>query len=159
MLKFNQSGQLVPNKNIKATLNDFKTEFVLNIPTVERQILFENYQIYSSNLKKLCNNTSLLQWINGSFVTKILNPGDIDLVTFLDFNLVRDLSEKVKSFTFPLSEIDYGVDAYIVIIYPIGHKNYFLYQSDFAYWMDKFDKTKRNRRGNCLPKGFLEIIY
>ena len=100
----------------------------------------------------------LHQWVNGSFVTKKNNPGDIDLVTFLDTNSIQELGSKLDNFKYPNSEILFSVDAYIVEVYPENHKYRYLYLSDKAYWMDRFTKTRRVR-GNRLSKGFLEITF
>ena len=159
MLYFNQSGLLVPGSVISSNLNELELEFVTNIPTPERITHFEGYKKYSNSLKKLCGNESLVQWIDGSFVTKEPMPKDIDLVTFIDFNLITNLGNLLQSFKYPASETNFQVDAYIVAVYPIQHKKYYLYQHDRAYWIDQFDTSRRNRKGNRYTKGFLEIIY
>ena len=99
----------------------------------------------------------LTQWIDGSFVTKKQEPGDIDLVTFIDFSVAEKLGDDLKDFKYPLSEIVFGVDAYLVKIYPPGHQLHQLYVSDSAYWLHHFTQTRRNRIGNKQHKGFLEI--
>ena len=58
---------------------------------------------YNEDFKKVCNLEVLLQWINGSFVTKINNPGDIDLITFLDFETITKLGSKLDNFKYPNS--------------------------------------------------------
>jgi hypothetical protein len=158
MLTFNHSGLLVPDNKINSTLLEFEKEFVLKIPTDKRKEIFEAYFKYSQDFKKVCNLDVLHQWIDGSYVTKKNNPGDIDLVTFLDYNIVKRLGSKLNDFKYPNSEIIYGVDAYIVEVYPENHQDTFRYISDKAYWMDRFTKTRRVR-GNRLSKGFLEIKF
>ncbi|KAA5548728.1 DUF6932 family protein [Adhaeribacter rhizoryzae] len=159
MLKFNSKGLLVPNSNIKSSLSEFRTEFVTNLPYEKRQFLYDKYIQYSDKLKACCNNIELLQWIDGSFTTKISSPGDIDLVTFIDHSTFESNQQALRDFKFPESIHQYGVDAYLVIVYPIDHKKYPLFIGDRLYWMDRFDKTRRNKAGNRLPKGFLEILY
>src|SRR5690554_3847082 len=156
MFIFNNSGLLVPDKKINCSFQDFEKEFVLNIPTKKRKEIFDFYVKYNNSLKEICNLPELHQWINGSFVTKKQNPGDIDLVTFLDFKLVENLGTKLDHFIFPNSEKIYNVDAYIVVVYPEEHKDKFNYKSDLVYWNDRFSKTRRVR-GNKLAKGFIEI--
>jgi hypothetical protein len=159
MLTFNHSGLLVPNSIIKSSLAELKQEFVTNIPTAERKKHFDAYIAYSDALKTLCNVSELVQWINGSFVTQKSKPGDIDLVTFIDFNIITSLGNTIQPFIFPNSEADFQVDAYIVEIHPFGSNKYSWYQSDRSYWIDHFDKTRRDKAGKKLAKGFLEIIY
>ena len=158
MLTFNQSGLLVPDNKITSTIQELENEFVLKIASVKRREIFEAYVKYNEDFKKVCNLDELHQWINGSYVTQKNNPGDIDLVTFLDYKIVTKLGSKLDAFKYPNSEIIYGVDAYIIEVYPQNHINNFRYVSDRAYWLDRFTKTRRIR-GNRLSKGFLEIKF
>ncbi len=159
MLYFNHSGLLIPSSIILSNLNELQSEFVTNIPAKDRITHFNAYLKYSDTLKKLCGNKDFVQWIDGSFVTKEQRPGDIDLVTFIDFQIIASLGNVLQSYTYPESETLFQVDAYIVAVYPVDHKKYYLYQHDKAYWIDQFDKTRRNKAGNKLSKGFLEIVY
>jgi len=84
-------------------------------------------------------------------------PGDIDLVAFIDFAIIEALGDSLTNYKYPASAAIFGVDAYIVKIYPKNHKYYSLYIGDQSYWMDHFSKTRRNRVRNKLQKGFLEI--
>ncbi|MFH6992417.1 DUF6932 family protein [Flavobacterium sp. FlaQc-48] len=157
MLNFNHSGLLVPDALIKSTLHELENEFVDKIQTEKRKELFDNYVKYSNDLKEVFNLKELQQWINGSYVTQKRNPGDIDLVTFIDYDVIKRLGDTVNKFIFPASESIYGVDAYIIEVYPQDHKDYFKYRADYAHWYEIFTRTRRIR-GNKLAKGFLEIF-
>jgi len=157
MLVFNHTGLLVPDTLIVSSFKELEDEFVIKIPTTKRQEIFNAYVKYIEDFKNVCNLDELHQWVNGSYVTKRTNPGDIDLVTFLDYDVVEQLGNKLDNFKYPNSEMIYGVDAYIVEVYPENHKERFKYISDRAYWYDRFTKTRRIR-GNKLSKGFLEIF-
>lgn len=158
MLTFNHSGLLVPDNKINSTIQELEKEFVLNLPTVKRKEIFDAYIKYNEDFKKVCDLKLLHQWIDGSYVTQKNNPGDIDLVTFIDFSIIKKLGSKLDDFKYPNSEKIYGVDAYIVEVYPETHQDRFKYSSDKAYWMDRFTKTRRIR-GNRLSKGFLELQF
>lgn len=155
MLKFNQLGYLVPNKPIGLSIEEVEKYFVIEFSSVERSKLFEQYLRYSKELKELCENTTLHQWINGSFVTRrTTRPSDIDMVTFIDAGIIQKLGDKLKPFIYPHSKKNYpGVDAYVIAA------NSPVTELDKAYWHHQFDTTRRNRTGNKLPKGFLEITY
>ena len=159
MLKFNVSGYLVPAKAIDSNISELEEEFVVNYSSADRSRLFEVYLQYSSDLKRLCEDIDLLQWMDGSFVTKRKpRPNDIDMVTFIDAQLVKKLGSKLEPFTYPFSKKNYpGIDAYIVEIHEDIENS--IFKSDKAYWHHQFDTTRRNRTGNKLPKGFLKIIY
>ncbi len=158
MLNFNAAGLLTPPLGIESTLNEFEECFAVDSPENVRKILYGRYINYKNNLKDLCNNSELRQWIDGSFVTKKPNPFDIDLVTFIDFEIAEEKGQELKDFIYPSSSINYGLDGYIVVIYPETHKLHFAYRADCSYWINQFDKTKPNRSRKRIPKGFLEII-
>lgn len=99
----------------------------------------------------------LHQWINGSYVSKARNPGDIDMVTFIPNDLILKIGSGIERFVYPKSEKDFGVDAYIVEEYVSGHVDYNNYLADRAYWIDRFTKTRRIR-GNKLAKGFINLV-
>jgi hypothetical protein len=124
-----------------------------------RAEIFEKYCTYSDELKKLLKLGPLKQWVNGSFVTKIRNPKDIDLLTFVDFELRVSLEAELKQFEAKGANDNFGVDAYLITVFPREHEKYFLFESDKAYWTDKFSRTKRDRTGQKHDKGFLEILY
>jgi hypothetical protein len=157
MLKLNSNGLLVPDRNIQTDIVELEKTFVTAFQSVTRKRLFDNYISYSIALKELCKDQKNIQWIDGSFVTNRPNPDDIDLVTFIDFSIVEKLKDDLTAYKYPNSQNNFGVDAYIIKVYPIGHKYYQSFLADKAYWMNHFSKTKRNRVGNKLKKGVLEI--
>lgn len=159
MLKFNTRGYIEPSLNIKTNISEFELEFVNSLNTPERVELYKLYRSYSDALKLKLKSAPLLQWINGSFATKKPEPTDFDLVTFIDYEEIISVEHELADFKFPNSMTKFGIDAYIVKVYPRGHVNYPLYMGDRLYWMDLFTKAKRNRRGIKHPKGFIELIY
>lgn len=76
----------------------------------------------------------------------------------MDHKVIDQKEQYLEDFKYPNSLSKFGLDAYVVKVYPRGHKNYPLYIGDEMYWMDKFDKNKRNRNGIKVPKGFIEIV-
>ena len=100
------------------------------------------------------------QWVNGSFVTKKFNPRDIDIVTFIPFEVYGKLKKEIEAkFTMKEAEKHYGVDAYTIRVYPADHKYYSATESDMAYWRQQFSKTKFNRAKKHYPKGFIELNF
>ncbi|SMD46079.1 hypothetical protein SAMN00777080_4758 [Aquiflexum balticum DSM 16537] len=157
MLHFNSRGLLVPNQNIKSSKEEFYEQFVQMISSEMRNDLFIKFKQYSEDLAKQTKIMNPLQWIDGSFTTKELHPNDIDLVTFIPYDIVDKLGNNLNPYKYPESIENYGLDGYIVRVYPQGHDSYGLYAGDRSYWMDHFTKTKISRRGKKFPKGFLEI--
>jgi uncharacterized protein DUF6932 len=159
MLSFDAKGLLIPDTIIVSSVSELKRHFVEDIPSVTRNGNFEKYIGYSEALKQLLSGRPLKQWINGSFVTKVSNPNDIDIVTFIDSGVVTELKEQLDNFGAKGAMDNYGVDGYILEVFPEGHPQYFFYKSDMAYWMEQFGKTRRGLDGQKSRKGFLEIIY
>jgi len=158
MLSFNSFGLLVPPSPIISTLAEFEEYFVDGNTENIRRILFQKYIKYKNDLKSICDKPEMRQWIDGSFVTKKSNPADIDVVTFVDFETAQVKEAELKEFIYPLSSKTYGVDGYIIVVYPESHKLHFAYKADCSYWINHFDKTKPNKRHKTISKGFLEII-
>lgn len=158
MLEFNSKGLLVPSKNLRSTVLELKSVFVDQIDSKTRSIIFEKYTRYSKLLKEILEDANYFQWINGSFVTLEKNPRDIDLVSFIDFKLLDKKEKELEVFN-NLSKQDRMLDVYIVPIYPEGHPQEIFSKSDKLAWLDKFGKTRRNRNGVRLEKGFLEIFH
>jgi hypothetical protein len=99
MLEFNRLGYLVPNKPISSDINELEKYFVIEYSSVERSRLFDEYLRYSRDLKALCENIQLCQWVNGSFITRNTpRPNDIDLVTFIDTTIFQKLDDKLAPF-------------------------------------------------------------
>jgi hypothetical protein len=158
LLEFNSKGLLVPGIKLRSSLLEMKSVFVDEIDSKNRSIIFEKYLNYSIALKTLLDGANYFQWINGSFVTLEKNPRDIDLVSFIDFKILEKKEKDLEAFN-NVSKQDPMLDVYIVPIYPKGHPQEIFSTSDKLAWMDKFGKTRRNRRGVRLEKGFLEIFH
>jgi hypothetical protein len=160
MLIFNNRGLLVPDKNITCSIMELKQYFVDAIPSETRLPNFEKYIHYSNELKKVLKIDNFTQWVNGSFVNlKTLNPKDIDIITFIDYELAEKYKTELERFGARGANGIFGVDAYILITYPEGHPSHTIYSSDRAYWANHFSRTRRDRYGKRNPKGYLEIIY
>lgn len=159
MLHFNAKGFLIPNLNISSSLEELESEFVDNIDSERRRHLFTKYVEYSNLLKSKLTESSLLQWIDGSFISKKSDPADIDIVSFINYKELENNDKRLDMFKYPFSLANFELDAYIVLVYPRDHKNYPLYVGDRLYWMDLFDKARRNRSGVKSPKGFLELQF
>lgn len=158
MLHFDHKGYLVPDKNIECKFKDFKATFVEMMPHEQRKLLYKGLIKFLQDLMIATNREEILTWINGSFTTKKENPNDIDIVYFLEHS-VAQVHEPIlfERFSYPETLTAYGVDAYLVKLFPENHLHHLRTQSDKLYWISKFSRTRKNRRGTAFRKGFLEI--
>ena len=157
---FDIKGYLKPYGKNKIEKDDLKIGFVDPFDEgSSRKMLYQGYLEYNFDLKKLLRGQKYVQWIDGSFVSTQINPRDIDLVNLIDYKLVNTYEKELKEFTNRLSKARYGVDGYIVRIYPEEHENYVRTKSDLTYWENWFSKSRVNRRRQRFPKGFVELEF
>ena len=153
-LDFDEYGNLKPYHIIEVDLATFETYFVTAFPnSTTRKRLFENYLRY---LYRFQDEVFPIfeQWINGSFVTQKENPKDIDLVTFLDYEVYEKRGNKVldKFWTFSLE--DEGIDSYLVKEYQEHHIFYQKMLDDKTEWRKLYGSSRNKRK-----KGFLKIHF
>ncbi|MBX2930069.1 MAG: hypothetical protein KF852_19715 [Saprospiraceae bacterium] len=156
--QFDRRGHLTPARNIPMGLADFRRLFVEEFMDETRSRLFSGFMAFVEGIFTSLPVESVFIWIDGSFATRKENPKDIDLVYFLDAALVEQ-NEAVLLSKFSQNESKnvYGVDAYLVRVFASDHPLYFYTASDKAYWTELFTKCRRNRKGICHQKGFVEL--
>lgn len=156
MLKitFDENGYLYPYEPIEVDLDILKTNFVDAFPNSEsRQWLFNNYLKFLYQFQDEVF-TYFEQWIDGSFITQKENPKDIDLVTFLDFEVWETRGEEHLEKFWKFSLEDQCLDSYLVKSYPPNHRNYKVFRSEQNRWNDLFGKDRESR-----TKGFLKLVF
>lgn len=157
-LAFDTNGFLIPHTKIACNLETLEHIFVENFPKSEtRRILFNNYLRYIHDFKSRITR-NFTQWMNGSFISQKQNPNDIDLVTFLDYE-IYDIQERFldKFWTFSLE--DKGLDAYLVKVYPERHERYNKMLEQKQEWIKLYTQTKPMQNKTRFSKGFLELKF
>uniref|UniRef100_UPI00313E80AD DUF6932 family protein n=1 Tax=Dyadobacter sp. OTU695 TaxID=3043860 RepID=UPI00313E80AD len=103
-------------------------------------------------------STGFHQWIDGSFVTRKLNPRDIDVVTFVDASIyyanepdVDILRNILRAYR---RDHKTAVDEYFVKRYPETDEKYVFYHMDQLQWHNQFS-TSRARKS----KGFAQLNF
>lgn len=160
-MNFNADGYL------DAGLHDLELEgiiehFVTAFPhSSSRTAIMAGYQQHRAAVVAL--GIPCTQLIDGSFVSSKADPGDIDLVGFMDADAVDALSLEDKTklialFSGPVTKANYKCDAYFVPSVPENHPMYQKLRTQRKYWMGEFgydreDKAKGIVRINitCLP--------
>ncbi len=157
---FDVRGYLVPEGENESDINSMKEGFVVPFNNHStRKELFKGYVRYNEDLKDLLENQSYEQWIDGSFISQKVNPKDIDLVSFIDYNLVEKLEEELEKFIKSAGRSNYGVDGYVVRIYPEDHPHFVRTKSDKIYWRHWFSTTKPDQKKRRYGKGFIKIKF
>lgn len=120
-MRFDEHGHLYPYIVSEINLAEFEQIFVEGLPDVShRRHLFDNYLRYVNDLKRAFD-CQFHQLLNGSFITTKEQPGDIDLVTFLPFEVLGSKNHFARTFL-DTGKRHYKVDGYFA---PICKKNHY----------------------------------
>lgn len=121
-----------------------------------REGILEDWLLYREALQFVCPIDE--EWIDGSFTTDKLEPGDIDLVVFVDAPTFEALSPaRQKLFNYmilhpPVKQF-WSCDAYAVPRWPVGHPLRTGTEQATAYWENMFGHTRSG-----APKGIVRLL-
>ena len=155
---FNSRGFIMPYKKIESSVAEIEEVFVKPFPQSEtRQLIFENYLDYLDEFQRLVT-PDFTNWLDGSFMSKKLNPNDLDFVAFIDYRVYERKEEQI----FRIVE-KYGylkLDNYVSQIFPISHPRHAETEQFKRYWTELFGSSRRDPETNVqLPQGFIEIVF
>jgi hypothetical protein len=157
-LQFDIRGNLMPSEIIDIFWDDFKQVFVKSFDdTSTRYKIFEKFEAYIAEFQtEICKSFTL--WVNGSFVSRKINPNDIDVVILLEYQIQEQFESLIRSkFTAIKTWKTTQVDAYILKLFPENHQMFKATTFDKYYWVDKFSNSKMNKEGKSFSKGFIQI--
>lgn len=151
------SGYL-PVGSTVVSVNDVHEHFVKPFPTSKtRQKIFDQWLVHRAALARII--TFDRQWVDGSYATAKTDPGDIDVVTFLDGDVVNSLPAGDQAILRDLASGHstrdrWGVDSFVVLTYPREHAQYRFAKRAEGTWQITWTSVKGNAN---LAKGFLEV--
>jgi hypothetical protein len=155
MIEFDENGFLKPYDIIETDLATIEKIFVEDVPlSSTRKAIFEGYLSYNEELRKIIP-AGFMQWIDGSFTTKKVNPNDIDIITFVDFEVYNANEKQIDELRRTRQTTNRIIDGYFVKIYPENHKHRNWYENDKMQWLFTFNRVKNTK----LSKGFLQINF
>jgi len=152
MLEFDKNGHLFPYESITCNLEILKNTFIDSFPNSETRFsLGKTYEQFSNDIQQL-ELKEFFQFLNGSFVTQKLNPRDIDVVSFIDFQMYEAQEKRFKELKVHYKDLN--IDCYFVKKYPEKHKYFIRYRTDMLYWNDLFTKSRKRQH-----KGYLKLKF
>ncbi len=161
MLEFDKKGYLKPYHPIETDLNTFQQFFVENFELSQtRRAIFLDFFDFIQDFKKIiCPNFTM--WVNGSFVSNKLNPNDLDMVVFIDYDIYEAKIDVIESnFNNLRTTKKYPLlDVYTLREYPKTHFLHFFQQMDKVYWNDWFSKTRLDSKQKQHNKGFIQLKF
>ena len=155
-LQFDEYGFLTPYNLIPADMNTLKRVFVDGFPiSTTRQRLFARFEDFTANLRELLPDR-YTQWVDGSFVSQKQNPNDIDVLTFVEYNLYNQQRKQFDALNSWHKLQAQEVQAFFVTVYPENHRQRHLYESDRVQWLFDWGRTRSLPRRR---KGIIELTF
>ena len=156
--KFNSRGFIMPYQRITSSVEEIAEVFVKPFPDSEtRQIIFDNYLNYLDDFQTLIT-TNFTHWLDGSFMSKKLNPNDLDFVAFIDYRIYQQKEEQIFRIVEKFGYLK--LDNYVSQIFPKEHSRHSETIHYKDYWTPLFSSSRRDPETNVqIPRGFIEIIF
>ena len=153
-MNFDAFGHLTPYAVLETSLDAFVAVFVAGFPeSTTRQRIFERYLEYVEELRSIVGG-GFVQWVAGSFVTRKVNPGDIDVVTLLDAERFFANLRAFKNFERTWHRPEGLTDGYFLPVYPPGHRLRFQTEFDSMDWRERFGHDLNQRK-----KGIVQLSF
>lgn len=158
MMQFDEHGYLMPCEIIELNLENFEAFFVTGLEDrAHRRALFQNYLSFTEGLKKTFGPT-FYQWIVGSFVTHKALPGDVDVVTFLPYDLMMQKIKVVNFLETNAKEI-YQIDAHFSYFCKWNHRFYEQALKREGGLKHLFGFSRKDKNNKRWPKGIIKIKF
>lgn len=91
---------------------------------------------------------------DGSFVSKKINPNDIDVLTFVPSEAYLSQKQHFEMLRRWRFNKNFGVDGYFIQILPHTHPDFKFFEYDRKNWLNTFSTGKRFEN-----KGLLQINF
>ncbi|MDA9415715.1 hypothetical protein XH81_12805 [Bradyrhizobium sp. CCBAU 25360] len=155
--KFNGHGYLEAGLHV-FDKEEFEALFVTSFPhSPTRKWIFDGYKQHCKEIVDLVGACE--QFLDGSFVTSKNDPGDVDLVMFIDATVVDALPHEKQQALMQLvagpdTKAKYLCDAYFCPVYPDGHPMSEPARAKRKYWMGEFGYDRSD-----VPKGIVHVRF
>jgi hypothetical protein len=154
LVEFDVHGNLTPYEVIMMNVDDVEQEFVKAFPGSERRdLLFKTFLTQLNRFRSEIE-TEFWVWVGGSFITRKVNPSDLDFVIFLDVDCYNRHEEKTAFFRQQRYLPAKLLDGYFVQVYPVEHRRYNWYESDRLRWLQDFGTNLAGRKKGIIQLNF-----
>jgi hypothetical protein len=136
--------------------SDLEATFVTAFPhSSTRGDIIKGYKKHSHEVTALVGTCE--QLLDGSFVTNKNDPGDVDMVLFVDASVIDNLSPSQQAEFFALTagaqtKATYLCDAYFCLTFPETHPRFAQFRQMRKYWMGEFGFDRHE-----VPKGIVQV--
>jgi hypothetical protein len=145
-----------------ATVEEVHHALVAAFPqSTTRLEIFEQWQELTEEIRELVKVES--QWLDGSFVSRKLDPNDLDLTTTYSAVEGDSLDEAGRHalsrlLSGPNNEKFTRIDSWPTPVYPVDHPAYKWLAADREYFRTGMF-ARDDRTPTAIEKGFVEVTY
>ncbi len=154
---FRANGYLPPGAH-EATAREVEQRLVEVFPaSVTRRALHDDWRHRRDAIFAIA--APAMEWVDGSFVSLQLDPGDVDVVTFIDGAALEALSIDDKQAFLDLfasrlrTKLVSGCDSFLAIIRPPGHPDHTASVVYAEYWHQWWSHDR-----DGVEKGYLDVL-
>ncbi len=156
MVIFDEKGHVYPYEVFEIELAEFREIFVDQMQNRDyRNEQFVKYLEFVEEIKRTLK-IPFFQWIDGSFTTRKPFPGDVDVVSFINYDHFIRHGRFFNHLGMHSQEL-YGVDAHFGTTAPWRHRFYQTAVNDEQYWRDVFGFSRPDENLVRHPKGIIKI--
>lgn len=146
----------------------FEAKFVNAFPSSSRRpMLFDGFLKLRKEAQVVLSSAT--QWVDGSYVTDKVEPDDVDLVTFVDIDLLNALFIEQQNVVKELlngredTKNKYGCHTFLVPCCDPNNNFFGLFEMQRLYWRKWFGSTRGtvDPDGTPIPgreKGFVSMV-
>lgn len=167
--RLNHPYGVLPEGIFPCDTTTFRFRFVEAFPQSEtRASIYAGFEQLRHDAEEL--GLAGTQWVDGSFVESKLNPNDIDVVTFCDYDHLNELDEPGQQFARnclngrETTLEKYRSHTFLVISCSCSHPDFTVFERFRAYWRQWFGGTRdaptdSSTIGPPVSKGIVEMIF
>ncbi|WJJ11496.1 hypothetical protein P9990_23545 [Prescottella equi] len=158
--------EVLPTGRWTCTEQCFIDRFVTDLPDSQRRKeIFDDFTQYRA-MQAQAGLVVISYWIDGSFTSGKLNPGDIDVTAVIDgensapkpgYEDWMTPMDKWKSLVHPEVGRTLLVDGYSIVKTPDSHPNISAYHQMRGYWDDFWQRSRGT--GEAASKGYVEVMF
>jgi hypothetical protein len=159
-IPFENGVNYLPPGIHKTTVKEVEEALVNEFPESKtRRKIFEQWQALTEEIDGIVPIRA--QWLNGSFVSRKLDPGDLDVATIIDSADADALGADARGMLWkllsgPNNELYPLIDSWPIVLYPPAHPVHRWAEADKATFEEVFF-ARDDRASPPIVKGFIEV--
>jgi hypothetical protein len=165
--KANYPYSVLPDGVYPCSEQTLRERFVNQFPdSSSRRTICDGFLRLRGEIESL--GLSATQWVDGSFVESKPDPGDVDVVSFCDYDFLNRIVARIDPAFVQLldgresTKAVYQTHTFLVLSCQPGHPYHLVFEKTRRYWRKWLGKTRElpNLPGPDLPshpKGFLQM--